>query len=186
MKKLILVLYLVFGSLCVNAGELYRASLEFNAESARKAAFENVTYSIPKDSILPYRFDAKIEENKNAMKYNLSLPDRDVKLYELPFSKSYGISYKKNAKYTYFYWHSSGYLKSVAIEEAPKGKDKFPVTIYRYNPYGELTAVSFQVSPLEEYIYNRDGTFNCHWINSVAYDAKGKKIGSSADVEEKE
>lgn len=183
MKKILIAVCMLL-SLSAQA-EIFHANVEYSAESARKAAFANINYKIPKETIKSYIYDKDIEENKNAMKYNLSLPDRDVKLYELPFSKAYGVSLKKREGYTYFYWHSNGYLKAVAIEEK-KGKNKFPVTIYRYNPYGDLTGVSFQVSPVEEYIYNRDGTLNCHWVGNVAYDENNKKIGSSQEIEENE
>lgn len=184
MKKILSVLVLLFSVIsAANAAELYRAGVKYSAESARREAFKDIRLKLPQTELKGRIYDNNIDENKNAVKYNLSLPDREVKLYELPFSKSYGVSYKKNSDHTYFYWHSNGYLKSVAIE-APKGPDKYPVTIYRYNPYGDLTAVSFQVSQAEEYIYNRDGTLNCHWINNVAYDEKGKQIGSSKELNE--
>lgn len=166
--------------------KVLHASAEYNAELARKAAFENVVYKIPSSQIKSHIFDKDIEENKNALKYNLRLPDREVKLYKLPFSKAYGVNTKKEKGVTYFYWHSSGYLKAVAIETAPKPGEKYPFAIYRYNPNGELTAVSFQVSPQEEYIYNKDGTLNCHWVGDTAYDKDGKVIGKSEEIAQEE
>ena len=175
-------LFLIFLTSMPVHCKVLHASAEYNAELARKEAFKNVVYKIPMSQISSHLFDKDIEENKNALKYNLRLPDREVKLYKLPFSKSYGVSTKKEKGITYFYWHSSGYLKSVAIESAPKSGAKYPFTVYRYNPNGELTAVSFQVSPEEEYIYNKDGTLNCHWVGNTAYDKNGKVIGKSEEI----
>lgn len=180
-----LITAVIFTLLPVN-GEVYHASVEYNAELARKAAFENVVYQIPMSKITSHLFDKDIEENKNALKYNLKLPDREVRLYKLPFSKAYGVNTNKEKDVTYFYWHSSGYLKAVAIETAPKSGEKYPFAIYRYNPNGELTGVSFQVSPHEEYIYNKDGSLNCHWVGNTAYDKDGKVIGRAEEIKQNE
>ena len=180
-----LVLAVIITSLPAS-GEILHASVEYNAEMARKAAFENVVYQIPASKIQSHLFDKDIEENKNAMKYNLKLPDREVILYKLPFSKAYGVNMKKEKGTTYFYWHSSGYLKAVAIETVPKNGEKYPFAIYRYNPGGELTAVSFQVLPHEEYIYNKDGSLNCHWVGNTAYDKDGKVIGKAEEIKQQE
>ena len=77
-------------------------------------------------------------------------------------------------------------MDKIIQEKVRKNGEKYPFAIYRYNPGGELTAVSFQVSPHEEYIYNKDGSLNCHWVGNTAYDKDGKVIGKAEEIKQQE
>ena len=62
-----LVLAVIITSLPAS-GEILHASVEYNAEMARKAAFENVVYQIPASKIQSHLFDKDIEESKKEIK----------------------------------------------------------------------------------------------------------------------
>ena len=184
MKKMILAFaILVFGCTTVHAGDVLMGRINYDVGSARDEAFSSVEYTIPRDRLRKYLYDENYEENQNALKYNVQLKDRSIKMYAMQYAKSYGIEYKADKKYTYFYWQNSGALKSVAIDQNPK-PDTYPAKVFYYRPNGKLVNVNLIVSPTEEFIFNKDGSLNCHWINGQAFDEKGKRIGTEELIED--
>lgn len=183
MKKLFFILsILTMSSLSAFAYEgTLVGRINYDVNSAREEAFEGVFYNIPKDSVKSLIYDKKFDENQNALKNNIALKDRDLKLYNMQHFKSYGVEYVNDKKYTYFYWYNSGFLKAVAIDQSKK-PGEYPQKLYYYDAKGELVNVNFIISKNEEYIYNKDGTLNCHWVNGEAYDSKGKKVGASEQI----
>ncbi len=186
MKKLLLILIILgFSFTSVQAGEVLMGRINYDVNAAREEAFRSVEYTIGKGDLKKHLYDENYDENQNALKYDVKLKNREIKMYSMQYAKSYGVEYKNDKKHTYFYWLNSGALKSVAIEQSakPEAKDVYPTKVYYYRPNGKLVNVNLIVSPTEEYIFNKDGTLNCHWINGEAFDEKGKRVGTAEEIE---
>ena len=146
-----------------------KGGVTYTVESARKEAFANVEYSLPKSIIDANRIDPNFEDNKVLIKNGVKeTGDRFITYYS---DNSYSIVYKKNL-YLVFYYYKNGKLE--AIEK--RNRLIFPVKCYVYNLEGVLDSISLYLSEKETYIFSVDGQLYAHWIGNKAYNKNGQVI----------
>ena len=146
-----------------------KGGVTFTVESARKEAFADVEYSLPKNIIDANRIDPNFEDNKVLIKNGVKeTGDRFITYYS---DNSYSIVYKKNLYYV-FYYDKNGKLETIE----KRNSLIFPVKCYVYNLTGGLDSISLYLSAKETYIFSVDGQLYAHWIGNKAYNKNGQII----------
>ena len=165
----------VFGFLCFCFWVLpvysftLKGGVTFTVESARKEAFADVEYSLPKNIIDANRIDPNFEDNKVLIKNGVKeTGDRFITYYS---DNSYSIVYKKNL-YFEFYYKENGKIDSIGKRTGLI----CPAKSYKYNANGKLDSVTLNLSIKEAYIFSVDGQLYAHWIGNKAYNEKGRVI----------
>ena len=165
----------VFGFLCFCFWVLpvysftLKGGVTFTVESARKEAFADVEYSLPKNIIDANRIDPNFEDNKVLIKNGVKeTGDRFIEYFT---DGGYGIVYKNNL-YCVFYYDKNGKLETLE----KRNSLIFPVKCYAYNVDGFLDSISLYLSEKEIYIFSVDGQLYAHWIGNKAYNKNGQVI----------
>ena len=166
----------VFGFLCFCFWVLpvysftLKGGVTFTVESARKEAFANVEYSLPKSIIDANRIDPNFEDNKVLIKNGISeTGDRYIGYFD---DGGYGIVYKKNL-FNEYYYNKNGILEAIG----KRTSTKFPTKCYKYDTNGQLITIILYVDQNNSYTFSPDGQLTSHWINNIGYDKNGKIIG---------
>lgn len=149
-------------------GLTLEGGVTYTVESARKEAFEGVKYKIPVSSFKEHLRDRNFAENGVGSTGVKDLGDKWVEHYS---DGSYGIVYKKNLFYSFFY-NKSGNLTEIEIRTSLV----CPTKTYKYMPNGRLENVIFVVSKNESFIYRLNGELEAHWIGNNCYDENGKLV----------
>lgn len=166
MKKLILITILIILSfpLC---GYTLKGGVTYTVETARKEAFADVEYRLPKAIIDANRVDPNFRENKKAIKRGITdFEDRHITHFS---DGTYGVIYKNNLFYEYYYY-SNGKLSEVGKRIGLN----YPTKSYKFNTLGVLETVVLYVKYKESYIFTSEGDFISHWLNDVCYDINGR------------
>ena len=150
-------------------GYTVKGGVTYTVETARKEAFADVEYTLPKSIIEANKVDPNYQENmkakakgKNRLKYRrLVFFDDD----------SYGVIYNNNRHYA-FYYSLNGVLEAIDKSEL----SYYPVKNYGYNINGDLESISLHVSSNESYKFNVDGTLDSYWIYDKCYDVNGRVV----------
>ena len=149
-----------------------KGGVTYTVESARKEAFANVEYTLPKEIIDANRVDPNFKENMKLIKLGVKeTADRFIGYFA---DGGYEIVYKNNL-YFEFYYHSDGSLEHLAKRE----KLTFPLKTYKYDTDGKLIRVTLDLSSNNAYIFFPDGQLESHWLNNKEYDLNGKVINQS-------
>ena len=168
----------VFGFLCFCFWVLpvysftLKGGVTFTVESARKEAFADVEYSLPKNIIDANRIDPNFEDNKVLIKNGVKeTGDRHITYFS---DGGYSIVYKNNLYYEYDYDKNG---KIIAIGK--RTKLICPLKIYKFNANNQLVEIRLQASLNESFIFNTKGKLLSHWIYDKEYDLNGNIINQS-------
>lgn len=142
----------------------------WTVQKAKEELFNNMEYlkdlgwASPTDINYKLIMNA-IKQGKSKVKnYNITVFYDDNLDFE-----SYAIN--EEGKSNSFFFDSSGNLESVSYDYH---KNNYPRKIYNYTyPSGKLNHASLIIAPGDSYIFEPDGTFNCHWVNHKSYDENG-------------
>ena len=165
----------VFGFLCFCFWVLpvysftLKGGVTFTVESARKEAFADVEYSLPKNIIDANRIDPNFEDNKVLIKNGVKeTGDRFIGYFA---DGGYEIVYKNNLFFEYYY-NPDGTLEHIAKRE----KLSFPLKTYKYDLNGKLIRIVFDITYNDSYIFFPNGQLESHWVGDTEYDINGKVI----------
>ena len=168
----------VFGFLCFCFWVLpvysftLKGGVTFTVESARKEAFADVEYSLPKNIIDANRIDPNFEDNKVLIKNGVKeTGDRHITYFS---DGGYSIVYKNNLYYEYDYDKNG---KIIAIGK--RTKLICPLKIYKFNANNQLVEIRLQASLNESFIFNTKGKLLSHWIYDKEYDLNENIINQS-------
>lgn len=168
MKKIITLLLF----LCLTLplfGFTLKGSVTYTVEQARKEAFANVEYTLPKHIINANRTDPNYKQNQSLIKNGIKeTGDRYITYYS---DGEYGIIYKKNLYYEFGY-KSDGRLETIGKRVSLV----CPTKSYRYNINSKLVEIALYLTLDDVYIFDSNGNLTAHWIGNRAYDAKGYLI----------
>ena len=168
MKKLITLLLF----LCLTLplfGFTLKGSVTYTVEQARKEAFANVEYTLPKHIINANRTDPNYKQNQSLIKNGVKeTGDRYITYYS---DGGYGIVYK-NDLYKEYYFKKNGKIESIGI----RTNLTYPVKSFKYDYNGNLEEVVLYITENDGYIFKPNGQMVVHWVNNVAYDINGKII----------
>ena len=168
MKKIITLLLF----LCLTLplfGFTLKGSVTYTVEQARKEAFANVEYTLPKHIINANRTDPNYKQNQSLIKNGVKeTSDRYITYFS---DGGYGIVYK-NDLYKEYYFKKNGKIESIGI----RANLTYPVKSFKYDYNGNLEEVVLYITENDGYIFKPNGQMVVHWVNNVAYDINGKII----------
>ena len=168
MKKVIYAILIMVLSVPLS-GYTVKGGVTYTVETARKEAFADVEYTLPKSIIEANKVDPNYQENKKAKaKGKNEFRDRAITYFD---NGSYGIVYKKNRYYEYYYF-SDGNIKAIGR----RNKLTRPCNSYKYDHTGKLYEVVFYVSKTESYIFSLTGELKVHWLEKKGYDRFGNIV----------
>ncbi|HSA07427.1 MAG TPA: hypothetical protein P5556_09635 [Candidatus Gastranaerophilales bacterium] len=138
--------------------------------------FKDVKYKIDKETLKPFKKDAKLLENRALLKNNIKKTD-DRELAKFYFFNKvfiiYGVKYLED-KFHLYYYNVAGGLEYFDILDKPH--DEYPHISYQYNKSGKLAGISYYISEYDQYIFDDKGKFRGRWYYSKLYDKKAKVI----------
>lgn len=178
MKKIQLLIcaFLLMSSCLCASADMLTGGLIYNEQDLKDNALKNVVLELPQTVIKNHLVDVNMNENKNSLKAGILYTDRELAMFDLGTAEVYGVCFRNEPKYTYFYWSKNGKLKSVAIDEN-YAEGTYPKIQYNYNADGKFTHLIIKVSETEAFIYNKAGNLNSHWIGDQAYNKKKRAVG---------
>lgn len=176
MKKILLILILIFSSQSVFAEMVLFGEAQYNVEKARNEVQQYIQPKINFLLIKPHLVDFNREKNLKALLCGqVELKDRDLALFSIG---TYGVVYKHDKLHAYYY-SSSGILEYIDI----RSSENYPYKSYQYDVNGNLVNMGLRVSKKEAYIYSPKGNLIAHWIGSNGYDEKGRIIMTRKFIE---
>ena len=171
MKKIITLLLF----LCLTLplfGFTLKGGVTYTVEQARKEAFANVEYTLPKHIINANRTDPNYKQNQTLIKNKVKeTSDRYIGYFS---DGTYIIVYKDNLYFEYYY-NQKGNISAIG----KRTSKTFPSKCYKYNNKGTLIVIILYVDQNNSYTFEPNGKLTSHWINNVGYDQNGKIIGRS-------
>ena len=169
MKKVIYAILVMILSVPL-CGYTVKGGVTYTVETARKEAFADVEYKLPKSIINAHKIDPNYKENMKAKANGVKkLNDRYITYFD---DGGYGIVYKANEYYE-LYYYSNGKLENIAKKDGLV----FPFKTYKEDSNGNITRVMFEIAPSNTYIFDINGQLKGHWVNDKCYDLNGKIIG---------
>ncbi len=170
MKKIITLLLF----LCLTLplfGFTLKGGVTYTVEQARKEAFANVEYTLPKHIIKANRTDPNYKQNQTLIKNGVKeTSDRYITYFS---DGGYGIVYKNNLYYE-FYYKENGKINAIGKRVGLN----FPTKSYKYDADGKFLSVTLYLDKDTAYNFEVDGTLRSYWIKNKGYDKNGKFIGS--------
>ena len=168
MKKIITLLLF----LCLTLplfGFTLKGGVTYTVEQARKEAFANVEYTIPKHIIDANRTDPNYKANKTLIKNGIKeTGDRYITYFS---DGGYGIVYKNNLYYE-FYYKENGKIDHIGKRYGLK----FPAKKAKFDKQGNLIRIVFAYSANETFIFFPNGQLDTYWHDNVEYDLKGNVL----------
>ena len=168
MKKVIYAILVMILSVPLS-GYTVKGGVTYTVETARKEAFADVEYTLPKSIINAHKTDPNYKENMKAKANGVKkLNDRYITYFD---DGTYAVTYYSNLEYGYYY-------SNVGVLEAIDKSDNvtYPIKNYRYTKQGELEQIILDVAPKESYMFELDGQLRSHWIGNKCYDLNGKVV----------
>ena len=162
MKKVFVFLLLFFG-LAANA-IVIKGGIHYTVETARQEAFSKVKYSIPMDEHKKYLSDPGFSKDKNG-KTKIRKFGRFVTFFS---DCMYSVNNVWNG--FVYYYDNNGNL----IEFNKFSVEEYPRLCMKYDKYGKLITVFFDVNLNETFVYAPDKTYRGHWIGDNFYASNGK------------
>ena len=152
------------------SGYTVKGGVTYTVETARKEAFADVEYTLPKSIIEANKVDPNYKDNMKAKaKGKNEFRDRAITYFD---DGEYAIVYKKNRYYEYYYL-SNGELEGIGKRIGLK----VPVKVYKYNIKGELLFIILDISQQESYLFEVSGKLDSYWIGDCCYDKNGNIVG---------
>ena len=168
MKFLICLFILCFSVLSTNAVTL-KGGIAYTVEQARTEAFDGIEYSLPAKIIKKNKTDPNYDINKMLIENDVDeVADRFVTRFS---DGSYGIIYKDNACYEYYY-DKNGKLERVGKRISLI----YPTKSFKYDKHGKLKEVNLYKNETHFYIFNEKKELLYHWINDKCYDKNGNIV----------
>lgn len=162
LKKIIIILYLFFVCLSINAKSL-QGVVTYNETSARIEAFKDLEQYCP--------FDKNHAFNNDNI---LSIQEYETKVLKIIPVKFVGVVYKDNQNITYYYVKNKDDYKCIVIEAL--SKDSKPIKTVSYNAQtGKMISVSLLVSDNERFVYDINGKLLAHITDSENFSIKDKQ-----------
>lgn len=169
MRVLLLILFIIYLTLPVNAEILLTGEVDYNANSARE---ELTKYSPPKINpnllLIRLRDDNYQENISMLLKGNIYLKDRILAKFS---DNSYAVMYKNDELHVWYY-SAAGDLTHYEIKSARE----YPYKSYKYDTKNQLTNMGLRVSKAETFIYKPSGELIAHWLKNNGYDSMGNII----------
>ena len=167
MKKVIYAILVMILSMPL-CGYTVKGGVTYTVETARKEAFADVEYTLPKSIINAHKTDPNYKENMKAKANGVNrLKDRRLVFFD---DGTYGVIYYDNPNYAYYY--ENGKLEAIDKNVGTF----FPIKTYRFIKNGELEQIILNVAPKESYMFELDGRLRSHWIGNKCYDLNGKVV----------
>lgn len=169
MRILLLILFIIYLALPVNAEMLLTGEVDYNTNSARE---ELTQYSPPKinPNLLLIRLrDENYQENISMLlKGNIYLTDRILAKFS---DNSYAVMYKNDELHVWYY-SAAGNLTHYEI----KSGAEYPYKSYKYDINKKLVNMGLRVSKAETFIYTPSGKLIAHWVKNNGYDGDGNIV----------
>lgn len=198
MKKLLLILALIFSTTIASADLMLQGEAQFDwVDISQVQRDENIEYYrsmvFGNDEPKSYKrkeFKAKYAEQrkdserlKHYLKANAGLKEsNDANLCAF-FNKKkvlliYAVQYKNNLQRVYYY-DALGSLRYV--DEISDNYPNFPYYSKQYTRNGKLVSAIYFISKDMQYMYEPDGEFKGLWYKDKMYDRRGKQTVSRSN-----
>lgn len=175
MKKVILIIFFMLTILPLRA-EIITGGVEYNTNSARIDLLQTEKQTIPKVLLNANLIDQNHAQNLSMMLKGVTeLKDRTLAYFS---DGSYGIIYKNNPKYVWYY-NNDGSLTHSEV----KTSSEYPYKTFKYNTNGELVNMTLRVSKDETFIFKPNGKLIAHWLGQYCYDEDNNIIMSRKVLE---
>lgn len=169
MKILLLILFIAYLALPVNAKTILTGEVDYNVNSAKKELIKYFPQKVDSNLLLIRLKDNNYSENISAiLKGNIYLTDRILAKFS---DNSYAIMHKNDELHVWYY-SPTGDLTYYEV----KSGINYPYKSYKYNINKQLVNMGLRVSESETFIYTPSGKLIAHWIKSNGYDEDGNII----------
>ena len=170
---MIFIITFLMLNLSVSA-EVITGAVEYSESLAQQEMIETTPECVDLTFINNNLIDAnRIANFLNILKGSTDLKDRTLAAFS---DGSYGVIYKDNPKYVWYYNNNGALMHSEV-----KTSLNYPYKTYKYTPAGKLVNMSLRVSKSESYVFTNNGELIAHWIGKNCYD-KDKKIIMTRNV----
>lgn len=174
MRKIFLILFSML-FLNTQAQEPIQIGITYNEASARVEAFKDVNQKLEKDFYSKYKKDPNRTENIQLIKneYLIAQNRTLCPFYLKNTLASYAVMYNDMPNYA-FYYNILGNLIKVDITKG----ESYPKKTFGYSKFGNLISVAFEVSEIEQFVYDENGKLIAHWLDDklLNKDNKSPKI----------
>ena len=128
-----------------------------------------------KNELKSYKKDkSRVENYMFASSGGGELSDRIVvPFYYKKYLYAYGIIYKKDLKTCYYYTALGGLF---TVEYFEKDYGNYPVISYQYKKNGSFIAAVYNISDVDQYMYEKNSKFIGRWLDENYYNEQGKVI----------
>jgi hypothetical protein len=176
-NTLITIFAFIFLTLPCNAMTL-KTGIEYNVDSARNEAFENINYNLPESEYKEFSIDNNAIFNSYDVKnghFHAGVVGVDsrklVSFYKWNILVFYGVQYDNDLSRKYYYSPAGKLLKF----DITTSNGKYPYKSLSYDAKGELISINFAVSPEKAYLFNSNKKLIGYWLNNQFYKPNGKK-----------
>lgn len=171
------VFLILFSMLFLNtqAQEPIQIGITYNEASARVEAFKDINQKLEKDFYSKYKKDPNRTENIQLIKneYLIAQNRTLCPFYLKNTLASYAVMYDDMPNHA-FYYNILGNLIKVDITKG----ENYPKKTFGYSKFGNLISVAFEVSEIEQFVYDENGKLIAHWLDDklLNKDNKSPKI----------
>ena len=147
----------------------------YTVESAREAAFDGIEYEISMEPFKKYLKDPGYisPAKKDGGRPKVSKRGRWVEFF---FRGEYGIRYKDDSSYDYYYNNSGNLIALGIFTKNTYTVNEYPKLYLKYDVSGCLESVTYYTSKGESFTYGKNKSLIVHWKNNKGYDINGKII----------
>ncbi len=169
MKILLLILFITYLALPVDAEMILTGEIDYSVNSAKEELIKYSPQKVDSKLLLIRLKDDNYSENIHAiLKGNVDLTDRILAKFS---DNSYAIMYKNDELHVWYY-SPTGDLTHYEV----KSRINYPYKSYKYNITKHLVNMGLRVSKSETFIYTPSGKLIAHWIKNNGYDEDGNII----------
>ncbi|MBQ8476458.1 hypothetical protein IJ531_05290 [bacterium] len=173
MIRILFIILLLFN---VSFASSIKGRITFTEDTARSAAFKDLARKIPRDIIKPYLKDENTKINIESLKNKTYIIDDEPKRSINPFLAwdrmvLYSVEYENDLNKKYYY-NPLGHLVKYEINDYA---GYYPYRAIAYNKKGDVINITFVVSEIESYIFDKDEKLIGHWLNNQFFDKDGKQ-----------
>ncbi len=173
MIRILLIFLLLF---CFSNAQDLKGKITYTVQSARIEAFRDLSCKIPKEMFVNYKKDKYYKENyANLKKRNYIIktePNRNINpFYVLNKLVIYSVEYENDINQKYYY-NALGRLVKFEVNDY---MGSYPYRAIAYNNKGDVVNITFVVSEVESFIFDKNEKLLGHWINNKFFDKNGKE-----------
>ena len=170
----LLIITFVFLAFNIAKADNLQAKAAFTESSARIEAFKDVARKVPKQMFKNYIKDKYYKENYSSLKNKIfqisNEPKRNINpFYTMNNIVLYSVEYEDDINKKYYY-NAFGRLAKFEINDYD---GKYPYRAIAYNKKGEVVNVTFVVSEIESFIFNKNEKLVGYWYDNQFYNEKG-------------